>query len=64
YGRLVEANLQKKVGLLDEALRILRTMRATWAEAIERTQKSQGTRREAAAAPGSGAKGGQISVEG
>ena len=39
YGRLVQANMQREPALLDEAIRILRMLRGTWAEAIEKTQK-------------------------
>ncbi len=39
YFRLVEASLKREVGLIDEALKVLNSLRETWAIAIEERQK-------------------------
>jgi flagellar protein FliS len=39
YFRLIDANLKKEVERIDEALRILASLRATWAEAIEQERR-------------------------
>lgn len=44
YRRLVEANLQRDTGMLDEGLKILRLVRDMWREAVEkyRTEAREG----------------------
>ena len=38
YFRLIQANVKKEVPLIDEALRILRHLRETWAQAVEKNR--------------------------
>ncbi len=65
YGRLVEANVQRNPTPLDEAVRILRMMRGTWSEAIEKAQKgAEESRGTAPAAKAEAAESIQLSVEG
>jgi flagellar protein FliS len=51
YTRLVEANLRRDAGLLEEALKILRPVRDMWHEAVA---KDQMERRQFAAPPAAG----------
>ncbi|NLO83176.1 MAG: flagellar export chaperone FliS [Clostridiales bacterium] len=39
YGRLVEANMQKDVNILQEVLEFVTELRDTWAEAVKLTRK-------------------------
>jgi flagellar protein FliS len=65
YGRLIEANMQRNSALVDEAIRILRMLRGTWAEAIEKMQKGGEVRKKAAASVATEATNTiQLSVEG
>jgi flagellar protein FliS len=64
YFRLVRANVRRDAALIDEALKILRSLRETWGEAVARAQQAQGPIAERPVAPVGVGEAPRISVEG